>query len=162
MIRTGMLLMLVVTLSEGCKEQPDSIAVKVLSANTDAIVISVRNDSRKDIILLSPLTPNRTVDQDACTLRLSTKIDDIIRPFAFTPQLVAVRGRTEQRFRVLLHPVRLSTTCGAWHVMAEYAYVDSDLIERFSSPVSEEFRQHILRSQHLVASNDFIVLNEQQ
>jgi len=160
MIRAGTLLMLIITLSEACDKQPTSLTVKVASASGDLVVVSVRNDSPRDVVLLSPMTPNRIVDPGACTLKLSTKLDDIIRPFAFTPELVILRSGAEQRFRVLLDPAYLPKTCDTWSVTTEYAYVNSDEIAGFRSKPSEELRQHILRNQHVATATDLVARNE--
>ena len=157
-MRIGAFIMILAVLSESCGERPRNIEVKVVAAEREAIVIGVRNHSRNDVVLLSPATPSRQVDEDKCAVYLSTKVDERIRPFAFTPQLITVPGGSETKFRASIHPLSLSKPCSRWHITAEYAYIRPDEVEKFAGRPSEEFRQYVLRNQQIVTTSESVTI----
>lgn len=127
--------------------------VNVMSATKDMVTIEVRNNSDEELVLLSPETPAREVDEAACHVKLSTRIDDRIRPFVFTPQLIAVRGGGEMQFRAVLHPLVIPEPCRDVLVSVEYAFVRPAEVELLRHKTSEDFRQYVLKNQRLVATN---------
>lgn len=135
------------------------LTVKVISATKDAITIKVRNNSGDDLVLLSPEAPAREVDKDACHVKLSTKVDDRIRPFAFTPQLVSVRGGSETQLRAVLLPLVIPESCADVLVSVEYAFIRPDEVERFRRKPSEDFRQYVLRNQRLVTTSQRVTIS---
>ena len=138
-MRIGAFMMILALLSESCGERPGNVEIKVVAAGWDSVVIGVRNHSRNEVVLLSPATPSRQVDEDKCAVYLSTRVDERIRPYAFTPELVTVTRGSEMKFRASNHPFRLSKRCGRWDVTAEYAYIRPDEVENFAARPSEEF-----------------------
>lgn len=143
---------IIALLSESCGERPREIEVNVVSVERGSIVLMVRNRSGEDVVLLSPATPSRQVDDERCTVWLSTKVDERLWPYAFTPQLVTVAAGSKKTFRASIHPLRLSKACRHWHITAEYAYIRPEAAKRFAGRPSEEFRRSVLRNQRLVST----------
>jgi hypothetical protein len=128
------------------------VSVHVVAAHKDAIIIRIRNDTARDVVMLSPESPNRQVDEKRCTVRLSTKVDDRVRPFAFTPHLITVRRGTQLEVRAPLHPYELRTTRQKWLVTVEYAYVRPEDVERFAGKTTEDVREDVLHDQKTITT----------
>ncbi len=142
-----------------CSLRPQVVSLHVVTAQKDAIVVRVRNDTEHDVVMLSPDSPSRQVDGKRCTVSLSTKVDDRVRPFAFTPRLITIQSGTEIEFRAAIHPYKVSTTCREWIVTAEYAYIRPEDVERFAGKASEDFRGHVLRNQQIVTTTASVRIN---
>ena len=142
-------LVLLLTLLTGCERR--SVAVEPLSIENNVVVLNITNDTSGDVVLLSPESPRRRADEQTCTLALSTVVDNIVRPFSFSPQLAVIRARTSARFAVKLEPVALTAKCRDWRVAATYAYVTPSAVHRFRNR-PEAFRQYVLKNQRVAAA----------
>lgn len=159
-MRFAAFIVILASLSESCRQRQGRVEVTVISAESQAIVVGVANDSGNDVVLLSPATPSRMVNEDRCAVDLSTKIDERIRPFAFTPQLVTLRDGEKRQFRAALHPLRLSEACAHWRVVAEYAYIRPDEVDRFRGRAAEDFREYVLKNQQIVSTSASVVISK--
>jgi hypothetical protein len=144
---------LVMVISGSC-ETNDPASLTVISAERGAVVVEVHNGTSEEIIVLSPEAPSRQIDEEQCVLLISTRITDDVQPYAFTPTLESVEVGATKRFRAVLEPVALSTTsCTAWTIDAEYAYVLSEALATFKGRPFEDFRQYVLHNQKVVRAS---------
>jgi len=158
-MRSGALFMVLVALAQ-CKERPGRVAVHVLLAHRTSVLLSVENGTDRDIVMLSPAAPSRQVDEAHCTVKLSSKIDERVQPFAFAPELVTLRRGAKVQFNAPLYPLSLSKACARWTVDAEYAYVTPQDAAGYSENGSEEFRQHVLRVQQVATTTESITVQD--
>jgi hypothetical protein len=132
------------------------VSLRLTSVAMNEVTVQVRNDLATDIILLSPRAPSRELDRGGCRIRISTKVDKNIRPFAFTPELLTVRSGQKATFRVRLDPVMLAVSCSSWTVIADYAYLRPDDVAPFQGRVSQEFWEHAVAHQQVVSSESTV------
>ncbi|MEO8383369.1 MAG: hypothetical protein ABI779_27180 [Acidobacteriota bacterium] len=126
------------------------VTLRIAAIERDEVTLTVLNGSTADIVLLSPHAPSRQMDEGGCELRLSSKIDRNIRPFAFTPELVTIAAGKETIFRATLAPVSLVESCATWTVSADYAYLKRDEVESFKKRTSHEFWEYAIDHQRIV------------
>jgi hypothetical protein len=139
------LLMLASLFAAACAENR-ALTIGVVAVQQDAVTLNVKNDSGRDLVLLSPAEPAREVDEARCAVRLSTKVDERIEPFAFTPRLITVRARTEMRIRAELRPLTIPASCKTVVVSLEYAFLRADEVDKRG----EDFRRYVLAHQQVV------------
>ena len=131
-------------------------AVAVVSARPDAVLVEWRNGS-EDIVVLSPGLPNQSRDEERCVVKFFGKIDENILPYAFTPELMAIRAGQHLRFYSAIFPPGLtSSKCPVWTIEAEYAYIDGADVEFFRRRDPEEFRQHVLKVQRVIRTTGHV------
>lgn len=141
-----------------CADRTPTVATIVMSAQRDSIVVEISNRTNGEIVLLSPGAPVRQLDEQTCAVRLSTVVDNLLRPFAFTPDLVTVRANESRRVRVPLAPLAVPIKCLNLKVTITYAYVSPAGIARFQDKTSEEFRQYVLRNQRITSTEAIVAV----
>ncbi|HJQ35971.1 MAG TPA: hypothetical protein VKB93_02420 [Thermoanaerobaculia bacterium] len=113
-----------------------------------AVDVRITNRSASDIVLISPNIPNRQVDEERCTQLLSTKVQEWIQPYAFTPELVELKAGEAQTFAVEVQKGTLAE-CRDWRVDIEYAYVPSKEARAAQQQGTANFREYVLRHQQI-------------
>src|SRR5687768_1100476 len=87
----GRLALVILMLS--CVMYPElDVVARVARRGVATIDIQLENGSSVDVLLISPKKPNRQLDEERCTLLLSTKVQEWILPYAFTPDLVEIKA----------------------------------------------------------------------
>jgi hypothetical protein len=124
------------------------VRAEVTRRSADAIEVRVANNSPMNILLMSPASPNREADEKQCMLRLSTKIQEWIRPYAFTPDLIEVKAGSTYTVSVGRIPPT-PATCTDWRVDLEYSYVEAKAALDARRIHSDDFRQYVLKHQQV-------------
>ena len=127
-----------------------SVTARPGNVTRDHLQITVSNGSSDTILLIAPASPNRQVDEQRCTLLLSTKVQEWIRPYAFTPELVELNAGDVKAFSVKLEPSVL-TKCPRLQVDLEYAFVRAEA-EAIRSKTRDELRAYLLKHQQIADS----------
>lgn len=132
-----------------CGHDRGDVVINIVSLERDAIVVRITNKTDSDVVLFSPEAPTRRIDTKACAVTISTVIDQETYSFAFTPALRTVRAGKSTLFRANLKPLAVSGDCREWNVIARYAYLTADEVQRFRGRNSVEFHQYVLTSQRI-------------
>lgn len=147
----------------GCTNEPEgAVTIQISSAERGAVVVRVHNETHSDIVLLSPASPSRSIDESNCTLSISTKIADTDLYYAFTPTLELVSAGAERTFRAELEPVLLTDVCDFWKIEAEYAYVTPEVVGAFSPKQYEEFHHQVLLVQQVTKASATVVVESRK
>lgn len=129
-----------------------AVGARVVKRTRDAVGIRIVNRSAAQILVISPVRPNRQVDEDRCTILLSTKIVAWIQPYAFTPELIAIEDGAARTFSVPLRVETLPSRCHEWRVNLEYAYIEANDAAGVRRLSPEDLRAYVLRHQQLASS----------
>jgi hypothetical protein len=125
------------------------VIAEIARCNPKTIEIRVTNRSMVDTLLISPERPNRQVDAKRCSVLLSTKAEEWIRPYGFTPDLVALKAGETRTFTVELRE-SLPRNCREWQVELEYTYILAREARVALGRNSLDFRHFVMGHQRIV------------
>ena len=129
-----------------CTHESGPAIVVAARRASGTVIVQVTNRSQSSVLLLSPSTPNRQIDNQRCTVFLSTKVQEFVLPYAFTPDLIELKpGRTAT------FPIQLDSEfrerCTNWQTSLEYAYVLTAAARPFERQDPMTFRAYVLQHQ---------------
>lgn len=124
------------------------VSAKVVGRNAGKVDVRISNDSGIAILLISPTKPNRQVDRERCSVLLSTRVQDWIRPYDFTPEVVEVESHENETFSIDLRE-DAPASCRSWEVKLEYAYVPAREGREVLKLGSSRFRSFVLGNQRM-------------
>src|ERR1700759_3638178 len=125
-----------------------SVTAEIARRAGGMIDVRVTNRTDVNILLISPTRPDAQVDEAQCRVMLSTKVQEWIRPYAFTPDLVELKGGETRTFAVLRQEATIPK-CGEWRVDLEYAYLRSNAARAAQQRKGADFRGYVLRHQQI-------------
>lgn len=143
----GRLVGMILLMSCARHSGPDVIAAVVQRAG-GTIDLRLTNRSGASILLVSPTRPNRQLDEERCAVLLSTKVQEWIRPYAFTPELVELKAGEGRTFPVEVGEGALAK-CRNWQVDVEYAYVPTKEARAAQQQNAADFHDYVLRHQQI-------------
>lgn len=147
MRRTIRLVLVVLTVSCARGYGRDVVA-DVAARGPNTVAVRVVNQTGIDVLLLSPMRPNRQLDPGGCTLLLSTKVQEWVRPYDFTPDLVQIRAGEKRTFSVELRE-DVPANCRGWEIELEYAYVPAKEGSEARKGRASDFRGYVLENQRI-------------
>jgi hypothetical protein len=132
----------------GCGNHAGRDVVATAAKRDDMIEVRLTNNTMTDILVISPNRPNREMDDQGCKLLLSTKVQEWIAPYAFTPELVQIDAGKSRTFLLEFSESR-SAKCREVKIDVEYAYLHAKEARAAKLRDEPNFRQYVLSHQKI-------------
>lgn len=140
-----------VILFMACVNHVSSVVTAEALRSDDSVAVRVTNRTDAPVLLISPARPNLQFDEEKCTVLVSTKVQESIRPYAFTPHLVELKAGETKTFTVNVQGASVAK-CRAWKLAVEYAYVASEGARTVQQQDDVALRGYVLRRQQIAGN----------
>ena len=141
-------LVLVMLMASCARGYGSDVVADVAARGINKVDVRLVNQTGVDVLLISPTRPNRQLDQERCSVLLSTRVQEWVRPYDFTPDLVQISAGEVRTFSVELRE-DVPANCREWKVQLEYAYVPAKEGHEARKGRSSDFRGYVLENQRI-------------